>query len=121
MEPSQITDIYNRLVAKCWADAGFKARILADPAKVLKAEGVELPAGIEFKIVENTPNLQYWVLPVPPIEAGELDDEQLNRISGGAGVYPANWTPEMIQQYHNIDFSQMNAPKGDKNSTEFCA
>ena len=78
MEQSQVMDMYNRMVAKCWADAEFKARLLANPAEVLKAEGVELPAGIEFRIVENTPTVQYWVLPLPPKEAGELDDEQLS-------------------------------------------
>jgi hypothetical protein len=88
MEQSQVMDMYNRMVAKCWADAGFKARLLASPAEVLKVEGVELPAGIEFRIVENTPTVQYWVLPLPPKEAGELDDEQLSRVSGGSGVYP---------------------------------
>ena len=33
----------SKLVAKCWADEGFKQKVLADPAATLRAEGVELP------------------------------------------------------------------------------
>ncbi len=122
METAQIMDTYNRLVAKCWSDPAFKARLLANPADTLKAEGVELPAGIEFKIVENTPSLQYWVLPVPPKEVDELDDEQLSRISGGSGVYPPHWTPQMIQDYHN-SVSRFQSPGGggSSNGAQFSA
>ena len=36
----------SQLLAKCWADEGFKRKLLADPAATLKAEGAELPAGL---------------------------------------------------------------------------
>jgi hypothetical protein len=31
------------VVAKAWADEAFKARLVSDPAAVLKAEGLALP------------------------------------------------------------------------------
>lgn len=55
-----------KLVAQAWADADFKARLLADPAAFLKEVGVELPAGIELRVVENTAGLTHFVLPAPP-------------------------------------------------------
>jgi hypothetical protein len=36
----------SQVIAKCWADEGFKQKVLADPVATLSAEGVELPAGL---------------------------------------------------------------------------
>ena len=73
---------YSQIVAKCWADADFKARLMADPVGALAAEGIETPAGVELRIVENTPNVVNLVLPSPPRE-GELTDEALGGVAGG--------------------------------------
>lgn len=72
---------YGQVVAKAWADDDFKQRFLADPAGVLKEEGVSLPEGIELHVVENTNEVVYLTLPAKPSE--ELPDEQLNQVSGG--------------------------------------
>ena len=42
-----------QLIAKCWADEGFKRKLLADPAATLKAEGAELPAGLSIKALAD--------------------------------------------------------------------
>ena len=44
----------SQIIAKCWADEGFKQKLLADPAATLAAEGTPLPAGLTVKAVENT-------------------------------------------------------------------
>ena len=73
---------YGRVVAKAWSDAGFKQRLLADPAVVLKAEGVAVPEGVAVRLVENTDTLVYLTLPAKPAE-GALSDEQLTAVAGG--------------------------------------
>ena len=45
---------WGQLVARAWADPAFKAKLLADPAGVLKENGLTPPAGKQFKVVENT-------------------------------------------------------------------
>ncbi len=55
-----------KIVAQAWADADYKARLLADPAAVLKEAGLDLPAGVDLRVVENTANLAHFVLPAPP-------------------------------------------------------
>jgi hypothetical protein len=70
-----------RIIAKAWADEAFKARLLADPAAVLKAEGVEVPAGVTLNVVENTAAAYTLVLPARPTD---LSDEDLDATSGGA-------------------------------------
>lgn len=73
---------WGQLVAKCWADEAVKARFLADPAAVMQEFGLEVPAGRTVKAVANTATETYIVLPEPP---GDLTDEQLDGVAGGAG------------------------------------
>ena len=72
---------YGRVVAKAWSDAAFKQRLVADPAAVLKAEGVAIPEGTELRLVENTDKFVYLTLPAKP---AELSDEQLEGVAGGS-------------------------------------
>ena len=71
----------SQLLAKCWADDGFKQKLLDDPAATLKAEGVELPAGLSIKAMENTDALFHLVIPAKPTD---LSDEDLDKVAGGA-------------------------------------
>jgi hypothetical protein len=70
----------SQLIAKCWADEGFKQKVLADPAATLKAEGVELPAGLSFKAHENTDKVVHLVIPAKPTD---LSEEDLANVTGG--------------------------------------
>ncbi|MEA1648114.1 NHLP leader peptide family RiPP precursor [Nitrospirillum sp. BR 11164] len=72
--------ITGRIIAKAWADEGYKARLLADPAAVLTAEGLDLPAGTTFRVVEDTATVQTLVLPARP---ADLSDDDLDRAAGG--------------------------------------
>ena len=53
-------------VARAWADEDYKKRLLSDSAKALKDEGINLPEGINIKVVENTQSTIYMVLPAAP-------------------------------------------------------
>jgi hypothetical protein len=62
-------------VAKAWADEGYKQRLISDAATVLKGEGVNVPEGMDIKVVVNTKNLVHMVLPLAPdSEAGAIED-----------------------------------------------
>lgn len=65
------------VIAKCWADEGFKKKLLSDPMETLKDEGVELPSDLTVKAVENTDNVFYLVIPTKP---ADLSDEELETI-----------------------------------------
>ena len=77
----------NQIIAKCWADEAFKAKLLADPAATLKAEGAEVPAGLTVKAVENTDQVFHLVIPAKPTD---LSDEDLDKVAAGGkeGYYP---------------------------------
>ncbi len=65
----------------CWADAGFKKRFFADPRTVLAEHGVDLPANLDLRIVENSDDCIHITLPRRP--SGELDLEELSQVAGG--------------------------------------
>ncbi len=79
-----------RVIVKCWQDAAFKARLLADPLATLKAEGVKLPDGVAVNVVEDTKSVLHLVLPAPP---EELSDEQLSQMSRRGCSLPGVATP----------------------------
>ncbi|MEO8120546.1 MAG: NHLP leader peptide family RiPP precursor [Rhodoferax sp.] len=75
----------NSILAKCWADANFKKQLLTDPTAVLKAEGIEIPAGYTVRVLENTDKVLNYIL--PPNPNAELSDAELETVAGGK-AYP---------------------------------
>ena len=80
---------YGQVVARAWRDEAFKQRLLSDPAGVLREEGIEVPAGQQVRLVENTDQVLHLVLPQKP---RDLSDEQLDQVAGG-GVLTKGWPP----------------------------
>lgn len=56
----------HKIIAKAWMDADYKRALLADPTARFKDEGVEIPPGVEIRIVEDTENVRHLVLPLKP-------------------------------------------------------
>lgn len=54
---------FAQLIAKAWADADFKARLQSSPAAVLREAGIEVPEGVDIKVVEDTDTVKHLVLP----------------------------------------------------------
>ena len=81
---------YGRLVAKAWTDPDFQQRLRAQPAAVLREEGVEVPAGTDVQVVDGavttrSANVLYFCLPPKP---ASLDEE----LSLGSGGLQASYT-----------------------------
>lgn len=70
----------DRLVAKVAGDAGFRARLLADPRAAVEEElGLEIPAGFTINVHEEGAGIGHLVL--PPV--ARLDEEDLEQVAGG--------------------------------------
>ena len=74
---------FGKIIAKAWRDATFKAELIANPAAALKAEGIDVPAGMAVTVLENTDKQFHLVL--PPVPSDELSDEALDGVAGGTG------------------------------------
>jgi len=67
--------LWSQIIARVWADEEFKQSFLSDPRGILAEHGIDMPDGVEIKVVEDTPGVRHFVLPPPP--ADELTDEEL--------------------------------------------
>ena len=74
-----------KVIARAWTDADYKAKLVDDPAAALAEAGVEVPAGTKMKVVENTADTVHVVLPVAPTEAGKISMDELEKVAGGTG------------------------------------
>ena len=72
-----------RLFAACWKDEALKARFMSDPKAVLKEHGLDVPDGIDVKVVENADDCVHITLPAPPAGHMELQDDELSNAAGG--------------------------------------
>ena len=72
---------FGKIIAKAWRDPAFKSALIANPAAALKAEGIDVPAGMTVTVVENTDKQFHLVL--PPVPTDELSGEALDAMAGG--------------------------------------
>jgi len=54
MDREEFKKAYGKLVAKVWLDAEFKQRLMSDPSRVFKENGIMIPEGFELNMAENT-------------------------------------------------------------------
>ena len=76
-------NVLAQLIAECWKDEALKARLMADPKAVLKEHGLDVPVGIDVKVVENADDCVHITLPAPPAASDELSDDDLDKAAGG--------------------------------------
>ena len=72
------------LFAACWKDEALKARFMSDPKAVLAEHGMDVPDGMDVKVVENADNCVHITMPAPPSGSMELSDEELSNAAGGS-------------------------------------
>jgi hypothetical protein len=90
--------LWAQITAQARQDEGFKRRLLAQPAAILRERlGQEVPPGLAVNVLEDSDTLVHYVLPArPPLREGELGQEELATVVGGAftqsaPVYSWNW------------------------------
>jgi hypothetical protein len=66
-------------------DEEFRQRLLDDPKGAVEQElGSALPEGIQVRVVEESADTIYLVLPSASVVGGELSDQDLEEVAGGA-------------------------------------
>ena len=89
-----------QLFAACWKDEALKARLMADPKAVLKEHGLDVPDGIDVKVVENADDCVHITLPAPPAGDGDLSDDELSNAAGG---FFADELDDLLPPFYGAD------------------
>jgi hypothetical protein len=75
-------DLEAKIVARAWADEGFRERLKADPrAAVAEETGVTVPDSVALEVLEETPDQAYLVIPSNRMA---IADEQLDAAGGSS-------------------------------------
>ncbi len=74
------------LFAACWKDEALKARFMSDPKAVLAVYDMDVPDGMDVKVVDNTDNCVHITMPAVPADTNELSAEELSNAAGGGDV-----------------------------------
>jgi hypothetical protein len=84
-------EMERRLVERSLQDESFRQRLLDEPKGAIEGElGTQLRESIEVRVVEESADTIYLVLPsASPFvgEGGELSDEKLDAVAGGLGYF----------------------------------
>src|SRR5262252_4364236 len=81
MHTNQLKRKWAETVTKAWDNEAFKNRLIADPAAVLKEQGLQVRPGIQVRVLENTDKIVHLTLPPKP--SGEISEEQLEHVAAG--------------------------------------
>lgn len=80
------TKVLARVIAKAWADAQYKQRLLNDPAAVLTEEGVNVPDNVTIRVVEDSESTRTFVIPPPPTDPSAIQEVEERLAAGGLFV-----------------------------------
>jgi Nitrile hydratase, alpha chain len=80
-------EMERRLIKRSLEDEEFRQSLLADPKGTMEHElGSRLPESVEVRVVEESAEIIYLVLPSRSADAQgrEFSDQELEEVSGGA-------------------------------------
>jgi hypothetical protein len=81
-------EMERRLIERSLKEDSFRHRLLDDPKGAIEQElGTRVPEGFEVRVVEETADTIYLVLPSASAvgEGGSLSDRELDAVAGGFG------------------------------------
>ena len=55
--------LFDELLLDVYRDVELKRRFLNNPARVLRERGVEVPDGVELRVLEDSPTVRHIVIP----------------------------------------------------------
>ncbi|QZK91030.1 NHLP leader peptide family RiPP precursor [Flavobacterium sp. CHNK8] len=94
MEFTQEQKMYGEIVQKAWEDAEFKKELVANPIATIEkfiGKKMNLPKGKTLVVRDQTDESAFYInIPAESTKYvdAELNEEQLESVSGGVSVFP---------------------------------
>ena len=91
-ELQERSEMLEQLIGRAWRDEGFKSRLVQNPAGAVQEEfGFKVPDFIKVKVLEETADTRYIVLPYRAAANDELMDQELEAVAGGTALPGAGY------------------------------
>lgn len=84
--PNDRHQVEDRLTSRAMNDPDFRQQLLDDPQAAVRDElGMSMPSEVTIKVLEETPDTLYLVIPatMEAAPSGELSDAELGAVAGG--------------------------------------
>ena len=82
-EGKEETEPLSALKVKASLDNTFKQKLIQSPRQTIEEElGLTLPSWVEVEVLEETPNISYFIIPHLPSEE-EVESEEIMAVTGG--------------------------------------
>jgi hypothetical protein len=78
-----VSEHLNKAAIRATNDRAYRAKLLHDPLAARDDEGVDMPEGIDVKVVENEAAIVYLVLPEASDDDLGLTAAELERVAAG--------------------------------------
>jgi hypothetical protein len=79
--------LWDKIVEQAQKNPKYYDLLMSDPRQLMEKQlGVSIPANVNVKVVEETPDTYYIVLPAFAREGAELSDADLENVAGGKGI-----------------------------------
>ena len=79
--------LWDKVVEQAQNNPKYLEALKADPRGLMEKQlGTAIPAGVNVKVIEETADTYYVVLPAITAEGAELTDSDLEKVAGGGTV-----------------------------------
>lgn len=95
------SDALNLVQTKAASNPEFRSRLLTSANQALDSMGIQVPAGVTVRFVEDT--AATWNFVLPARAGGELSDEDLGKAAGGVGGGIHSVNQQLGGGIHSVD------------------